>query len=60
MNTFEAISQIRRQTLSRSEALKYLIENLGLSASYANEIVTVVFSGESANDDSPATSVSGE
>jgi hypothetical protein len=43
MNTFEAISHIRRQSLDRSQAMRYLIEHLGFSATYADEILTVVF-----------------
>ena len=43
MNTFEAINHIRDQSLSRSEATRYLIEHLGFSATYADEIATVIF-----------------
>lgn len=43
MNTFEAISHIRRQSMSRAEAMRYLMENLGFNATYADEIVAVIF-----------------
>jgi hypothetical protein len=43
MSTFDAISQIRRESLSRKEALRYLMVHLGVSAMYAEEIVSVIF-----------------
>ncbi len=46
MNTFEAIAHIRRHSLSRPEAMRYLIEHLGFSATYADEIATVIFSAD--------------
>lgn len=46
MNTFDAIAHIRRETLSRADALLYLMENLGYSAPYAEEIVAIIFNRE--------------
>lgn len=43
MNTFDAMAYIRRESLSRADALRYLIEHLGFSALYADEIVAVIF-----------------
>jgi hypothetical protein len=43
MNTFDAIAQIRREALSRAEAMRFLVVNLGFSTVYAEEIVAVVF-----------------
>ena len=43
MNTFDAIADIRREVMSRDEALHYLMEHLGFSVPYAEEIVAVVF-----------------
>ncbi|MGH8021800.1 MAG: hypothetical protein ACREIA_26660 [Opitutaceae bacterium] len=46
MNTFEAIAHIRNHSLSRAEAMRYLMEHLGFSATYADEIATVIFSAD--------------
>jgi hypothetical protein len=46
MNTFDAIAHIRHEALSRTDAMRYLMEKLGFSAMYADEVVTVVFSHE--------------
>ena len=46
MNTFEAIANIRKESLSKTEATRYLMEHLGFSATYAEEIAAVIFSGE--------------
>lgn len=46
MNTFDAIAHIRREALSRADALLYLMEHLGYSVPYAEEIVAVVFNRE--------------
>lgn len=43
MNTFDAIAHIRRESLSRPDAMKYLMEHLGFNATYAEEIVAVIF-----------------
>ncbi len=43
MTTFEAIAHIRRKSLSRSDAMRFLIQHLGFSSTYADEIVAVIF-----------------
>jgi hypothetical protein len=43
MHTFEAIAHIRRESLSRSDALRFLMEKMGFSTIYAEEIVNVIF-----------------
>jgi hypothetical protein len=43
MNTFDAIAEIRKQDMTRPDALKFLIERLGLNVTYAGEIAAVVF-----------------
>lgn len=48
MNTFEAIAYIRRESLSRTDAMRYLMEKLGFSATYADEIIAVIFGDETA------------
>lgn len=46
MNTFDAIAHIRNEAMSRNEALNYLMEHLGFSVPYAEEIVAVIFDYE--------------
>ena len=45
MNTFDAIAQIRKQEMNRTDALRFLVERLGINVTYAGEIVAVVFGG---------------
>jgi len=58
MNTFDAIAHIRRESLSRIDALKYLMEHLGFTASYAEEIVAVIFAKRTVSTD-PVTAKAG-
>lgn len=51
MNTFDAIAQIRKQDMDRSDAMKFLVEHLGMNATYADEIAAVVFGGGFASSD---------
>ena len=56
MNTFDAIAHIRREALARPDALQFLMERLGFSAPYAEEIVAVIFErDERPSDPSSAT-----
>ncbi len=48
MTTFDAIAQIRREALSRNQALRFLVEHFGFTVTYAREVIVAVF-GE--NDD---------
>jgi len=50
MNTFEAIAHIRSQSLKRTEATRFLMEHLGFSSSYANEIIAAIFTPNSDPD----------
>ena len=43
MTTFEAIAQIRREALSRAQALRFLVERFGFTVSYACEVIAAVF-----------------
>jgi hypothetical protein len=52
MNTFDAIAYIEDQSMNRSDAMKFLIERLGINSTYADEIVAIVFSGRSTLEDS--------
>jgi len=49
MNTFDAIAHIRRQSLDRNAAMRFLIEHLGFSSTYAEEIVEIIFSEKSSD-----------
>jgi hypothetical protein len=49
MNTFDAIAQIRKQGMTRPDALKFLVERLGLNTIYADEIAAVIFGSAKAS-----------
>jgi hypothetical protein len=55
MNTFEAIAHIRKNSLSKPEAMRYLIEHLGFSATYADEITAVIFNSEHSTSSNEAS-----
>lgn len=58
MHTFEAIAHIRRESLSRGEALRFLMERMGFSSIYAEEIVNVIFGRVEQPQDEPAPALS--
>lgn len=53
MNTYDAIDHIRSQSLSRPDAVQFLIQRLGFTTSYAEEIVSVVVGDKSSQDRKP-------
>lgn len=59
MNTFDAIAQIRRQSLDRQDAMRFLIENLGFSSTYAEEIVEIIFADRKPAEHTPVAQAAG-
>jgi hypothetical protein len=43
MTTFDAIAEIRREAMSRAQALRLLIERFGFTVTYAREVIAAVF-----------------
>jgi len=51
MTTFDAIAQIRREALPRSQALRFLIETFGFTVTYAREVIGAVFGDDEARSE---------
>ena len=59
MNTFDAIATIRRESLPRPEALKFLIEHFGFNSMYAEEIIAIIYGSEPEEEAATATGTHG-
>ena len=55
MTTFDAIAQIRREALSRAQALRFLIEHFGFTVTYAREVIAAVFGDDDCRIGVPVT-----
>lgn len=60
MTTFDAIAQIQREALSRTQALRFLVEQFGFTVIYAGEVIAAVFGDEPCGNSDTATASSSD